>query len=147
MASSHRNRPLVLKSGLEIPAAELAVEQALSGGPGGQHVNKAATKVVLRFSVSGSLVFEPEDRTRLLERLGSRLTRAGEVVIHSERFRSADRNLADARKRLAELLDAGLMVPKVRRPSRPSAGSRARRIDSKKRRSQVKRTRRSQIED
>jgi ribosome-associated protein len=126
-----------------IPAAELAVEQAASSGPGGQSVNKTASKVVLRFSVLNSLALSPEDRDRLLERLAARLTRSGELVIHAERFRSAERNLKDARKRLSDMLAVGLAVPKVRRATRPKRSAARKRVEGKRRRSTVKRGRKS----
>jgi ribosome-associated protein len=124
-----------------IPAAELAVDQAASSGPGGQSVNKTASKIVLRFSVLNSLALSPEDRDRLLERLAARLTRSGELVIHAERFRSAERNLRDARKRLSDMLAVGLAVPKARRATRPSRSAARKRLDGKRRRASVKRGR------
>jgi ribosome-associated protein len=132
---------LEIGGGIVIPANELRESASRSSGPGGQHVNKTSTRVSLRWSVSGSEALGPAQRARLIDRLGARLTRAGDLVVHAEGSRSRTRNREAARERLAELVADLLRVPRVRRPSRPSRGAREDRMRSKKRRADVKRGR------
>ena len=134
---------LAVLPGLVIPEGELQVEAAHSGGPGGQNVNKVATKVVLRFDLLGSRTLSEVQRARLRERLGPRLTRSGEIVLHASRFRERPRNLEDARQRLAELLREALRTPRRRRATRPTRSSVRRRLEHKRRRGETKRRRRS----
>jgi ribosome-associated protein len=133
--------PLRVNSGLVLPSDDLQVEFARSGGPGGQNVNKVETKVVLRFSIPQSRGLQEHHRERLRNTLAARITTSGEIIVRADRFRERARNLEDARERLAALLAGALLTPKVRRPSRPSRGSVARRLDSKRRRSIQKRER------
>ena len=133
--------PLRVNPGLVLPADELRIEFARSGGPGGQNVNKVETKVILRFSIPGSRALEERQKERLRTALSSRITLAGEIVVRADRFRDRARNVEDARERLAALLAKALILPKIRRPSRPSRGSVARRLDSKRKRSITKRER------
>jgi len=137
--------PLRVTSRLSIPARELAVTFARSGGPGGQNVNKVASKVVLRFSVRESPTLSESQRARLLERC-PRLTTAGEVVIHASRYRDRERNLEDARGRLATLLHGALARPRQRKATKPTRGSRERRLTQKRQRSETKQGRRERPE-
>ena len=122
--------------GVRIPAGELRQLASRSSGPGGQHVNKSATRVTLRWNVRCSEALEDLERARLLERLASRLTRDGEAS------RSRARNLEAARDRLAELVADALEVPRSRRPTRPTMASRSRHREAKQQRSGLKRSRR-----
>lgn len=133
---------LEVRPGLVIPAAELRETASRSGGPGGQHVNKTSTRVTLRWNVAESACLGAEQRRRLARRLGARLTRAGELVVHARRHRSRARNRELARERLAELVREGLARPRRRVATRPTRTSRARRIEGKRRRGALKRTRR-----
>ncbi|MEM6927746.1 MAG: alternative ribosome rescue aminoacyl-tRNA hydrolase ArfB [Myxococcota bacterium] len=128
---------LEVRPGLTIPADELTFTTSRSGGPGGQHVNTTSTKVTVRFDVGNSSVGEPWV-SRWKERLASRLTSAGELVLHSDRYRSQSRNKDDVRERLAATLKAALVVQKPRRDTRPTRGSQRRRIEKKKSRGQTK---------
>lgn len=132
---------LELRPGLVIPAAELRSEAVRSGGPGGQNVNKVASKVVLRFAPLESRAFDAVQRARLAERLAGRLTAAGELVVHASTHRERLRNLEDARSRLAQVLRAALARTKRRVATKPTRGSQRRRLEGKRRRSDVKRGR------
>lgn len=134
--------PLEVQEGLTLPADELQVTFARSGGPGGQNVNKVETKVVLRFDVRGSRALRESQRRRIEEKLGSRLTKEGELVVHAERHRERARNLTEARERLAGLLRDALHRDPPRRKTRPTRGSVKRRLEQKKQRGQIKRQRR-----
>ena len=127
---------------LLLPAEELKLSFARSGGPGGQNVNKVETKVVLRWNPRTSRVLDEQQRALLLERLASRLTGEGELVLHSSRTRERARNIEDARERLAEIVTAALVVQRKRRATRPTRGSKERRLDTKRQRSDVKKNRR-----
>ena len=132
---------LFVQPGLVLPEDELQLEATRSGGPGGQNVNKVATRITLRWSVAGSRVLDEVQRARLLQRLAHRLTRGGEIVIHAAGSRSQVENRRAARERLAELLHLALEVPVERKASRPTRASRKRRLASKQRRAATKQRR------
>lgn len=109
-----------------------------ASGPGGQNVNKLATAVQLRFDVRHSTSLSEPVRARLERLAGKRLTRDGVLVITAQRFRTQERNRDDARSRLIALIREAAIVPKKRRPTRPTASSRRVRLETKKRRGVVK---------
>ena len=129
-----------------IPPGALEEKFVRSGGHGGQNVNKVATAVQLRFSpaVSG-LPWEVAERLRALA--GSRLTADGDIVIIASEYRTQEQNRQAARARLMELIERAFRRPRPRRATKPTHGSELRRLDEKKRRSGVKRDRRSFGED
>ena len=126
---------------ISIDEEELDESFVLASGPGGQNVNKVSSAVQLRFDVARSSSLDDDIRSRLSALAGQRLTKDGILVIVARAHRSQERNRADARERLAELIRRAAVPPKPRRPTRPSKAAKRRRLESKKMRSNLKRTR------
>lgn len=127
------------------PAGSFEEKFVRSGGHGGQNVNKVATTVQLRFSPALAGL-PPSALERLRSLAGSRLTAEGDIVIVASEYRTQEQNRAAARARLSELVLRALRPPKRRRATRPTYSSGLRRLDSKKRRSDLKRARRSGLD-
>ena len=128
---------------ISIGENEIREEFVLASGPGGQNVNKVATAVKLRFDAAHSPSLPEDVRDRLVRLAGKRLTDEGVIVIHARRFRSQDKNRQDARERLVALICKAAQRPKPRRKTRPTPASIERRLEDKRRRSQIKRVRRA----
>jgi len=128
---------------IAIPGSELRVSFVRSGGPGGQNVNKVASKVQLRWTPAASSAFSEADRAWLVKKLASKLTVDGDLIVASNLTRDQGRNRVDAEAKLAALIVAALVRPKKRRATRPSKAAKARRIDEKKARGQIKKQRRA----
>jgi len=126
---------------LEIPDSELSFRYARSSGPGGQNVNKVATKVTLLFPVFESLALSDDQKLRVEQQLGNRISRDGLLHVTSERHRTRSANQRDAIERFIELVAAALRPRKHRRESRVPESSRRRRLEKKRRRSATKRLR------
>ena len=133
--------PLQINPKLTIPDDELVERFVRASGAGGQNVNKVSTAVELRFDVAHSPSLPEPLRVRLLARRDRRLTDDGVLVIDAQRFRTQDRNREDARERLAAFITAGLSVPKPRVATKPSRAAKARRLDAKRERGEIKRGR------
>jgi len=130
-------------NGVEIDEEELSETFVRAAGPGGQNVNKVATAVQLRFDAAHSPSVNAEVRARLLKLAGRRATKAGEIVIVANRFRSQEANRQDARERLVALIaQAAEPPPPPRRKTRPSRASKERRLADKKALGETKRNRR-----
>ena len=128
---------------ITIDDSELTEDFVRSSGPGGQNVNKLSTAVQLRFDVRGSPSLPNDVAVRLMRLAGSRLTKDGVLIITAQRHRTQERNRQDARDRLIELIREAAVVPIKRRPTKPTRASRERRIESKKRRGNIKGLRRT----
>ena len=122
---------------------ELEERFVRASGPGGQHVNKVATAVELRFDVRQCSALPPSVAARLERLAGRRLTEEGVLVIRAERFRTQERNRDDARERLLKLIRKAAIVPKRRVATKPTRASKERRREDKTKRSRVKNLRRS----
>ncbi|MBD3244210.1 MAG: aminoacyl-tRNA hydrolase [Chitinivibrionales bacterium] len=126
---------------LFIDERDISFSFMLAHGPGGQHVNKAATAVQLRYNPHGHEPLPEPVRQRLRTLAGSRMTAEGMVVISARRFRSQERNRRDAVERLTELIRSAARRERPRKATRPTAASRERRLQTKRRRSEAKRMR------
>ncbi|MDH5749024.1 MAG: alternative ribosome rescue aminoacyl-tRNA hydrolase ArfB [Rhodospirillales bacterium] len=126
---------------IEIDESEIQLRFILAGGPGGQNVNKVATAVELRFDATGSDALPDDVKHRLKSLAGRRMTAAGILVIKARRFRSQEMNRADARARLRDLIERAVKKQLRRRPTKPTRGSRERRLGDKQHRGKVKRQR------
>ena len=133
---------LTITPAITLDESEIELSFIRSSGPGGQNVNKVATAVQLRFNAAASPALSEAVRRRLMAIAGRRATADGVIVITANRFRTQEMNRKDALERLAELIGRAAIAPKRRVATRPTKGSRERRIVAKQRRSGTKRERR-----
>ena len=127
---------------LEIPRREIEFTYARSPGPGGQNVNKVNSKAILRWNVAQTDCLPDYVKRRFVVMWQNRISKSGDLVIHSHRYRDQAKNTSDCLDRLCDMVRAALTVPKKRKPTRPSLSSKKRRLESKKRQSQRKQNRR-----
>ena len=132
---------------ITIDESELAESFVRASGPGGQNVNKVASAVQLRFDVRHSPSLPEDVRHRLMRLAGHRLTLEGVLVITAQRHRTQEANRRDALDRLVDLIRRAAVPPAPRKATKPTAASRRRRLETKRRRSALKRTRRERVEE
>lgn len=125
-----------------IPMSEIEIRASRAGGPGGQHVNTSSTRIEVAWNIASSRAISHDERERLSAKLASRLDSSGTLRIVSAETRSQVQNRERALARLASVVRAALVVPKARKRTRPSRGAKEARLETKKRRSAVKRDRR-----
>lgn len=130
-----------LPGGVRIPEAELHLRASRSGGPGGQHANTSDTKVELRWSVQETTALSEVQRARLADRLASRLTADGELILTAREHRSQHRNREAVLARFRAIVGEALTPPRSRRRTRPTRASKERRLEAKRHRGEVKRLR------
>jgi ribosome-associated protein len=138
---------LRVNESLSIPRSELDVRVSRSSGAGGQHVNKTSSRVEIFWNIRGSTALDDDQRKRLLQKLVSRLTTEGSIRVVASDMRSQSRNRELAEDRLAETVRRALLIPKKRRPTKPTRAAKEARLESKKRQSHKKRERRNKSFD
>jgi ribosome-associated protein len=126
---------------ISIPLSEIELSYARSSGPGGQNVNKVASKAVLRFDLAGSPSIPEPARQRALRRLENRVTKHGEIVLSCDTHRDQTRNREEAISRLQSLLAEAMNLQRRRRPTRPTKAAKERRLQEKRTRAGVKQQR------
>ena len=139
--------PRPKKAELSLPQDELTFTYARSSGAGGQNVNKVSSKAVLRWNPATSRALSPGMRDRFYARFGSRLTNDGEQIVMSDRHRDQGRNAADCIEKLKEMIAQIATPPKKRKATKPTFGSKVRRLNSKRAQSEKKQGRRDRGDD
>ena len=141
-------KQLIVNSRIKIPTDEFDLRYDRSSGPGGQNVNKVNTKVTLRWPVATSPSLGEALRLRFMERYRRRITKSGDLVINSQRYRDQSRNIDDCYEKLLGLLADVASPPKRRKPTRPSKNSREKRLREKRARSDsIQRRKRPKMDD
>lgn len=130
-----------IKNSIVIPGHEIEVTASRSGGPGGQHANKASTRATVRWNVQSTTALDEMQKIRVLQKLQARLTKDGDLIIHDSTSRSFQKNKKMALMRLAGEIRKALHVPKKRIPTRVPKAKKEARLQEKMRRSKVKQLR------
>lgn len=124
--------PLVINDKVTLPGHDIEWTAVRASGPGGQNVNKVSSKVELTFDLEDSVALTDKVKDRLRVIAKGSLDGSGRILVTSQKTRDQTRNLADAREKLKELVAKALVVPKTRKPTKPSKGSKVRRLTTKK---------------
>jgi len=132
---------LFVNESVAIPRSELDVRVSRSSGAGGQHVNKTSSRVEIFWNIPSSRAVSDEERSRLMAKLGSKLTTEGSIRVVASDMRSQGRNRELAEERLAELVRRALVIQRKRRPTKPTRASKEARLEEKKRQASKKRDR------
>ncbi len=132
---------IFVKEGVVIPRHEIEITASRAGGPGGQHVNKTSTKITLRWNVHTTNVLSDAQKERVSNKLSSRLTVDGDLIVHSGASRSQQQNKEAALKQLAKMVSEALHIPKKRMKTRVSKAKKEERLKDKKHRSRIKKMR------
>ncbi len=135
-----------LAPGWEIPDSQLSLSTVTSSGPGGQNVNKVSTKVVLRFSFGQSEVLSSDQKARLRAQYPSHVTRQGELLVTCDETRSQEANKQRATARLVAMLNSIRHPPRIRKKTRPSRSQKRRRLEQKRARGELKKSRRVRVD-
>jgi ribosome-associated protein len=141
--SSATKSPVIWRGLLRECLPEIEIEAVAGAGPGGQNINKVWTAVQLRFDVRASSALDEATKARLEKIAGRRTNKEGVLIVRAGRFRTQIANRQDAIARFGALLQRALARPRIRRPTRPSAAADERRLEAKRRRSRVKKERRT----
>ncbi len=136
-----------IKNNIIIPGHEIEIKTSRAGGPGGQHVNKSNTRISVRWNIRDTKILSPEQKERVLQKLQSRLTDEGELIVHNGSTRSQLQNKKMALANLAKLVKNALHVPKRRMKTRISKGATEARLRGKAHRGEIKKLRRKIVED
>lgn len=136
---------IYVKNGISIPFHELEITTSRAGGPGGQHVNKAETRVTVRWNIKETSALSEKQKERLLKNLASRLTEDGDLIIHNRESRSQLQNKKNALENLAAIVKKALFVPKKRMKTRVPKKEKEKRLKDKKRRGEIKKQRSKKI--
>ena len=139
--------PLVIREDIVLPATDLRVRFSRASGPGGQNVNKVASRAALRFDLRATRALPDEVKDRLRALAKGRITARGDLLLTSDRFRDQARNLEDCRRKLRALVLRALVRPRPRRPTRPGPAAVKERLKTKRRQGERKAERRAPIDD
>lgn len=136
---------LYINQKIQIPVKEFSFQFARSSGPGGQNVNKVNSKAQLSWKIDNSKSIDDQTKTLIHEKLSTKISKEGYLILSSERYRDQGRNVADCMQKLTELLVAVLKTNKPRKATKPSRGQKEKRLQDKKANSQKKSSRRQSI--
>ena len=136
-----------IKGRLQVPENELSWTFVRSSGPGGQNVNKVASKAVLRWNLASSASLPEDVKRRLRTNQRNRITAEGDLIVTSQRFRDQERNKQDCIEKLRDMILQASIIPRPRKPSKPTRAARERRLQIKRRRSDIKKGRRVSMEE
>jgi ribosome-associated protein len=137
---------IFIKDGIIIPESEIEITASRSGGPGGQNVNKTSTRITVRWNIKNSTALSIEEKERVMQKLSSKISGEGDLIINNSASRSQDQNKKNALENLAAEIAKALIIPKKRTKTRISKSSKEARLHTKSIRSNVKKLRKVKID-